>query len=157
MCGIRRQSSCGRTALLLACLAGHEGIACYLIKRGADPCIKDAEGLSPLEAAASKGLATTVWLLLEAEGVKGRGAEGPSLPHLLRDAAKHDYHEVLEVLMVERGACLSDLEEARKAAEKLGHWKCLQVIEVSQSSVTASFGVSLEARVGGVCWKSGVR
>ena len=53
----------GRSALMLACIAGHRDIALALLGAGADPNLKDRDGATPLLKAVRNGHDSTVNLL----------------------------------------------------------------------------------------------
>jgi len=51
------KDKCHRSALLYACLNSYEGVALWLVRKGADPYQPDVEGESPLTVADDMGLA----------------------------------------------------------------------------------------------------
>uniref|UniRef100_UPI002587F421 ankyrin repeat domain-containing protein n=1 Tax=uncultured Massilia sp. TaxID=169973 RepID=UPI002587F421 len=53
----------GKTALMFAAMFNREDIARLLLARGADPALRDADGVSPLAAAMRMAAADTAALL----------------------------------------------------------------------------------------------
>lgn len=130
------QSSCGRTALMLACLAGHEDAVAYLVEQNARADVADKERCTALMAASSKGHLGIVRLLLgsRSHGVNMTDAQGRSAVY---HAAVNGHPEVVRALIVQGGACwwwsAEDGEEPVQAARRMGHTACVEVIKVSRA------------------------
>lgn len=91
----------GRTALWLACRRSKVSAARELLRRGADPSAKDAEGASVLEAAAEEGCEDLVLALLE-RGVDVNATSGSPLLGAVRKGS----HRCSEALLT-HGAVVS--------------------------------------------------
>lgn len=148
------QSSCGRTAILSACLAGHEEVVYYLLEKGAWPWAVDNGCWNVLNAASCRGYVTTVRRLIQAYPTTTRSyAACPPRPRLsettqaaasaiisvrwspLYLAAANDHAEVVRALVVEGGVSVSEGEMDPcpwAEARRLGNWRCLEVLQVSE-------------------------
>lgn len=129
------QSSDGRTALYLACQAGHVDIVDLLIEQGASIDATDDKGRNPLMAAAAMGHVGVVRRLLREEpDVARKDKKGRTV--LYYPMAKN-HPEVLRALIMEGGAMWGTKEEegpTNGRAERLGHWRCLEVWKVTSET-----------------------
>lgn len=94
---LRKRDEDTRTALHIACAAGHKEVAEYLLSKGADVNLEDEEGWSPLHSCASKGDAVLVGLLLDAKA--DPDAATSSKATSLHFAASKGHTEVLALLL----------------------------------------------------------
>lgn len=121
------------TALFLPCLGGHRDVASFLIEKGAEVKIQDADKVDMLTAAASRGHAGVVRRILRAEALLHRedGSVHPALPQ----AVVRGHAETLKALLTERGATWSiDIRDSLMGlAGSLGQWGCKLVLEVGET------------------------
>lgn len=129
------ESSSGGTALLLACLYGHEDVACCLIEKGASAGTADNDGRDALMVASSRGhLAIVRRIIQEEPWLVGRVAEsGPYVGRsALYEASAHDHPEVVKALILEGGAdhWASADPCSWESAKTRGNWRILEVMQV---------------------------
>lgn len=104
---------------------GNEAVASLLVDRGASVQQIDDSGRDAVMAAAERGHAGVVRVLLRKRPDLSRVNEDAC--SALDHAVANNHPEVVRVLVMEGGAAW---EPSADMAAKLGHWRCQRVMEV---------------------------
>lgn len=140
---IRVKDEDERTALHLACAAGHQEVVQYLISKKADVNHTDEEGWSPLHSCASKGDDALVGLLLETKA--NPNAVTSSKATALHYAASKGHLSVVQ-LLIEGGASKNPRDKS--GSTPLLKAAALDRLETAKLLLNAAADVTLQDKSG---------